>query len=57
MQAGGGSLKWFRDVLGGSETFSANISGLDAYDLLSQQAAKVPCGYDPYKGPPRAVGT
>ena len=44
MQAGGGSLKWFRDVLGGSETFSADISGLDAYDLLAKQAAKVPCG-------------
>jgi xylulokinase len=44
MQAGGGSFKWFRDVLGDSESFSADIAGLDAYDLLAKEAETVPCG-------------
>jgi xylulokinase len=46
MQAGGGSFKWFKDVLGDSEIQTASRTKVDVYELLSQKAQKVPCGAD-----------
>ena len=44
MQAGGGSLKWFRDTLGDSEHAAANQSSVDAYQLLTEKACATPPG-------------
>jgi xylulokinase len=44
MQSGGGSLKWFRDVLGQAEADAAEQAGVDVYDLLSLKAEQAPCG-------------
>ncbi len=44
MQAGGGSLKWFRDVIGDAERYAAEKAGVDAYELLTLKAGEVPCG-------------
>lgn len=38
------SLKWFRDTLGHIEKQMEALSGVDAYDLLTKQAAPVPPG-------------
>ena len=43
MQAGGGSFKWFRDILGRTETEAAEQAGVDVYDLLSLKAEQAPC--------------
>ncbi|NSW76859.1 MAG: xylulokinase [Candidatus Atribacteria bacterium] len=40
MLSAGGSLRWFRDVLGLEEKNLASILGVDAYELLSQEAEK-----------------
>lgn len=37
----GGSLRWYRDVLGDAETSVAHAVHLDPYDVLSQEAATV----------------
>ena len=42
--AAGLSLKWFRDNLGHLEKQIENLTGTDAYDLMSQQAAPTPPG-------------
>jgi xylulokinase len=44
MQAGGGSFKWFKDILGEAETDAAEKSGADVYDLLSLKAEQAPAG-------------
>lgn len=38
------SLKWFRDTLGHLEKQMETLSGIDAYDLLTKQAASIPPG-------------
>jgi xylulokinase len=44
MQAGGGSFKWFKDVLGDIEKEAAQKSGDDVYELLANKAKEVRCG-------------
>ncbi|MHC4216858.1 MAG: xylulokinase [Planctomycetota bacterium] len=44
MLSAGGSLRWFRDTLGGEEIAEARRSGVDPYDLLIAAAAKAPAG-------------
>lgn len=44
MVATGGALRWFRDHLGESEIAAAQQSGVDPFELLSQQAAQSPSG-------------
>ncbi len=41
---GGGSLGWFRDVLGQVEATAANLTGADAFELLSAEADRAPAG-------------
>ncbi len=41
---GGGSLGWFRDVLGHIETAAAHMTGEDVFTLLSAEAARAPAG-------------
>jgi xylulokinase len=38
MQAGGGSFKWFRDVLGDLEEIEAEHQGVDVYEVLTRKA-------------------
>lgn len=42
--ASGGVYKWFRDELGTSEKQIANEIGIDAYDILNQEAEQAPPG-------------
>jgi xylulokinase len=44
MQAGGGSFKWFKDVLGDIEKSEAQEGGDDVYELLTSKAREVGCG-------------
>jgi xylulokinase len=44
MQAGGGSFKWFRDVLGDLEEAEAQKEGADVYEVLTSKADTVPPG-------------
>jgi len=44
MQAGGGSLKWFKDRLCGEESAAAKTAGVDVYDLIALKAREVPPG-------------
>lgn len=46
MQAGGGSFKWLRDVLGDAEAAAAEGAKVDVYDLLAMKAERAPCGAD-----------
>lgn len=43
-QGAGLSLRWFRDNFGESEVWQARQKGVDPYDLLIQEAEKVPPG-------------
>ena len=43
-QGAGLSLRWFRDNFGESEAWLARQTGVDPYDLLIQEAEKVPPG-------------
>lgn len=43
-QSAGLSLRWLRDNLGGSERTLEYWTGLDAYELLSKEAAQAPVG-------------
>jgi xylulokinase len=43
-QGAGLSLRWFRDQFGASETWLAGRMGVDPYDLIIAQAAKIPPG-------------
>jgi xylulokinase len=44
MLAAGGSFRWYRDTLGETEKNLAKMKGIDAYDLLTEAAAKIPAG-------------
>ncbi len=44
MLAAGGALRWYRDTLGQDETRRAEIEGVDAYEVLTREAATVPPG-------------
>ncbi|MFQ5857669.1 MAG: xylulokinase [Anaerolineae bacterium] len=44
MLSAAGSFRWYRDTLGDLERAQAAESGRDAYDLLTEEAAKVPAG-------------
>jgi xylulokinase len=44
MVSSGGCLRWFRDQLGQAEVQAAVEQGVDAFDLLTQQAAQVGLG-------------
>ena len=44
MVASGASLRWFRDQLGETEVQAAARLKVDAFDLLSEQAAAIPLG-------------
>ncbi|GGJ03500.1 xylulokinase [Alicyclobacillus cellulosilyticus] len=43
-QAAGGSMQWLRNQLGQLETAAAGLLGIDAYELLTQEAAQAPAG-------------
>ncbi len=42
----GGSLRWFRDVIARETIAAARQRNIDAYDLIFEQASKVPPGAD-----------
>ena len=42
--SGGIVMRWFRDEFGGPEMRVSRTSGLDAYDLMGMEAARVPPG-------------
>ncbi|UCF94902.1 MAG: xylulokinase [Desulfobacterales bacterium] len=42
--AAGGSLRWVRDMLGGAENEVAKWTGVDVYELFSQEAARAEPG-------------
>ncbi len=44
MLSAGGSLRWFRDVLGQEEVKLAQEKGVDPYKILTGEAEKVPAG-------------
>ena len=44
MLSAGGSLRWFRDVLGEAEKTQAAALGKDPYELLAEVAAQAPAG-------------
>jgi len=39
-----GSFRWYRDALGHPEKAVASLTGRDAYDILTEEAATVPAG-------------
>lgn len=44
MLSAGGSLRWYRDTFADTETAVAKALGKDPYDLMCNEAAKVPAG-------------
>ena len=44
MLSAGGSFRWLRDKLGEPERTTAVLTGNDAYDLLTREAAQAPAG-------------
>ena len=61
-EAGGGSLKWFKDTFCQAEIAAARQQGRDVYDLLNEEAAKAPPGaegllYLPYLMGERVLGS
>lgn len=44
MLAAGGSLRWYRDVIGQAEKIIAGLAGSDPYELLTAEAARAPVG-------------
>ncbi|MBO8138169.1 MAG: xylulokinase [Desulfotomaculum sp.] len=42
--AAGGSLRWYRDTFAGEERSVAELTGQDAYELISEEAAQVAPG-------------
>jgi xylulokinase len=44
MLSAGGSFRWYRDALGQHEKDIAQQTGLDVYDVLTQDAAQAPAG-------------
>jgi xylulokinase len=46
MLSAGGSLRWYRDVLGEPERAAAAATGADPYDVMLDDAARAPAGSD-----------
>ncbi|MCX6150935.1 MAG: xylulokinase [Ignavibacteriales bacterium] len=46
MLSAGGSLKWYRDTFCNEEKLLAKEKGIDAYDLMMNDAEKIPAGSD-----------
>ena len=44
MLSAGGSLRWFRDAFGRPEKVTAELTGRNVYELLTEEAARVPPG-------------
>ncbi len=44
MLSAGGSLRWYRDVLGAEERAEATKRGIDAYDVIAERASLAPPG-------------
>lgn len=44
MLSAGGSLRWYRDVLGAQEADVARALGVDPYELIAREAAGAPAG-------------
>ncbi len=44
MLSAGGSLRWYRDVLGGEERAEAAKRGVDPYEVITEKAAAAPPG-------------
>lgn len=44
MLSAGGSLRWYRDTFASAETCVARVLGRDPYDVMIEEAAKVPPG-------------
>lgn len=44
MLSAGGSLRWYRDTLAGSETETARLLGQDPYEVIAAAAAQAPVG-------------
>ena len=44
MLSAGGSLRWFRDTLGGEEKAEAERRGVDPYEIITDKAASAPIG-------------
>ena len=44
MLSAGGSLRWYRDTLGSDEKAAAAKRGVDAYEIIAEQAAQAPPG-------------
>ncbi len=44
MQSGGGSLKWFKDVLADAESAAAREGSIDVYEILNREAGEAPAG-------------
>ncbi len=44
MLSAGGSLRWYRDALGGAEKAVAALTGQDPYELICAEAAEAPLG-------------
>jgi xylulokinase len=62
VESGGGSLRWFRDQFCGAELELGERTGRDAYDILSEGAARTPPGaegllYFPYLLGERGLGS
>jgi sugar (pentulose or hexulose) kinase len=55
-QTAGMALRWFRDVFGQEEQQAAARSGVDAYDLLTALASKVPPGAEGLVALPHLMG-
>lgn len=55
-QTAGMALRWFRDVFGEREQEKARSSGVDAYDLLTAGAARVPPGSEGLVALPHLAG-
>ena len=56
-QTAGMVLKWFKDMFGQAESLEAEQNNQDAYDLLIQQAEKVPAGAEGLIMLPHLMGT
>ncbi|HYQ87460.1 MAG TPA: xylulokinase [Bacteroidota bacterium] len=40
----GGAFRWYKETFGQSEVLAARGNGLDAYDVLTEEAARIPAG-------------
>ncbi len=52
----GSALKWFRDNLGGEEKAIASEKGLDPYEIITEEASRIPAGSEGVIHIPHFVG-